>query len=268
MNVRLSQINIYPIKSCKGISVDSWDLEPRGLKYDRRWMVVDDEGVFLTQREHPRMTNIAVEIKPDHLRVRAPGVSTIEIPFDLPSEEHVPVVVWDDTVEAVSVGLEASEWFSTYLGISCELVAMTERSIRPVDAAYAIQNDVVSFADAYPLLLISEGSLADLNSRLATPLSMKRFRPNLVVQGCEPFAEDSWKEIMIGTVKLHVVKPCARCTITTVDPDTGMRGQEPLRTLATYRSVNNQVMFGQNVLHATDGSLHVGDAVNILSVSQ
>ncbi len=264
MNVRLTQIKVYPIKSCKGISVDSWDLEPRGLKYDRRWMLVDDEGIFLTQREYPRMTHIAVEIKSDHLHVKAPGMDAIEIPFDLPSEEHVPVIVWKDTVEAVSAGLETSEWFSEFMGISCELVAMTERSIRPVDSTYAVQNDVVSFADAYPLMLISEGSLADLNSRLATPVSMNRFRPNLVVEGCEPFAEDSWKEIMIGNVKLHVVKPCARCTITTVDPESGEKGQEPLRTMATYRLVNNQVLFGQNLIHADVGTLRVGDYVQVV----
>ncbi len=265
MNVRLSQINVYPIKSCKGISVTAWDLEPRGLKYDRRWMLVDDEGIFLTQREFPRMTHIAVEINSDRLQVKAPGVGSIEIPFNLPSAEDVPVVVWDDTVNAVSAGLEAAEWFSDYMGISCELVAMTDRSVRPVNPAYAIQNDVVSFADGYPLMLISENSLADLNSRLATPITMNRFRPNLVVEGCDAYAEDSWKEIKIGDVSMHVVKPCARCTIPTVDPETATKGQEPLRTLSTYRLVDNQVLFGQNIIPSHPGTLRVGDQVEIRS---
>ncbi len=265
MSIRLSELNLYPIKSCKGISVDSWELEPRGLKHDRRWMLVDDQGIFLTQREYPRMTHIAVEINSDHLLVKAPGNSAMKIPFDLPPGDHIPVVVWNDTVEAVSLGHEASDWFSSYMGISCELVAMSDRSIRPVDAKYSQQNDVVSFADGYPLMLISEESLEDLNSRLTTSVSMNRFRPNLVVKGCAPFAEDSWKEIRIGDISFRVAKPCARCTIPTVDPETAIRGQEPIRTLATYRLVNNQVLFGQNLLCSNVGTLRLGDELQIIS---
>ncbi|MEK7251316.1 MAG: MOSC N-terminal beta barrel domain-containing protein [Bacteroidota bacterium] len=268
MSVALSDINIYPIKSCKGFSAESWELEARGFRYDRRWMLVDNEGMFLTQRDFPRLTLVSVQVKSDHLRVEAPNMEPLFVPFKLESKKHIPVVVWEDGVEAVSVSKEAANWFSEFLGFSCKLVAMTERSLRPVDKNYSVNNDIVSFADAFPLLLISEASLADLNSRLEVVIPMKRFRPNLVVKGCEPFAEDSWKEIMIGDVALHVVKPCARCTITTVDPETGEKGQEPLRTLATYRTVDNKVMFGQNVLHANNGTLRVGDEVNVLSLLQ
>lgn len=264
MSVTLSEINIYPIKSCKGFSAESWDLEPRGFRHDRRWMLVDDEGKFLTQREFPRMTLISVEVKSDHLSVVAPKMEPLHVPFHLNSDKHIPVVVWNDGVEAISVGDEPAEWFSEFLGISCKLVTMTERSIRPVNAMYSVNNDVVSFADAFPLLLISDGSLADLNSRLEVPIPMKRFRPNLVVNGCEPFAEDNWKKIMIGDVLLHVVKPCARCVITTVNPETGEKGQEPLRTLASYRAIGNNVMFGQNLIHGNSGTLQVGDTLNIL----
>jgi uncharacterized protein YcbX len=268
MSITLSEINIYPIKSCTGFSVEHGTLEPRGFRHDRRWMLVDDEAMFLTQRDYPRMTLISVQVKSDYLLVTAPKMEPLFVPFKLESEEHIPVVVWDDGVEAAPVGDEQAEWFSEFLGVSCKLVTMTERSLRPVDKRYSISNDVVSFADGFPLLLISEASLADLNSRLDMPVPMKRFRPNLVVKGCASFAEDSWKEILIGNIKLHVVKPCARCTITTVDTETGEKGQEPLRTLATYRSIDNKIMFGQNVLHATNGSLHVGDAVNIFSIFQ
>jgi uncharacterized protein YcbX len=163
------------------------------------------------------------------------------------------------------VSEDAAEWFSEFLGISCKLVAMTERSIRPVAKEYAVNNDVVSFADGYPFLLISEATLDDLNSRLATPVPMKRFRPNLVVKGCEPFAEDTWKEIQIGDAKFYVVKPCARCTIPTVDIETGEKGVEPLRTLATYRNFENKVLFGQNLLPASNGTLSVGDAIQIIT---
>lgn len=265
MRASLSQINIYPIKSCRGFSTESWELEPRGFRYDRRWMLVDDEGMFLSQREFPRMTLISVEVESDRLRVEAPKMEPLFVPFQLNSGKHIPVTVWDDGVEAVSVGNDAAEWFSEFLGVSCKVVTMTERSIRPVEKEYSINNDVVSFADGFPLLLISEASLADLNTRLEVPIPMKRFRPNLVVKGCEPFAEDLWKEIMIGDVKLHVVKPCARCTVTTVDPETGEKGREPLRTLATFRSIGNNVMFGQNVIHAANGNLQVGDEVRVLS---
>jgi uncharacterized protein YcbX len=264
MSITLSEINIFPIKSCRGFSAESWQLEPRGFKYDRRWMLVDDEGMFMTQREFPRMSLIEVYARENHLRVQAPNMQPLIVPFELLSDKHIPVVVWDDGVEAVAVGDAAAEWFSEFLKVSCALVVMTERSIRPVDRQFAINNDVVSFADGYPLLLLSEATLAVLNSRLANPIPMKRFRPNLVVKGCEPHAEDAWKEIQIGDVKFHVVKPCARCTIPTVDIESGVKGVEPLRTLSMYRTTDNKVLFGQNLIHADNGVVHVGDDVRIL----
>lgn len=263
MSITLSAITIYPIKSCGGIERASAELEARGLRYDRHWMVVDEQGRFVTQREFPRMTLIAVRLLSDRLHVEAPGMSPLLVPLETPSDDHVSVQVWSDTVKAVSAGKTAAEWFSTLLGIRCSLVAMTENSIRRVDTRYARNGEVVSFADAFPLLLISQPSLDDLNARLATPLPMKRFRPNLVVDGCTPFAEDTWKQVRIGTVPLRVVKPCARCVVTSVDTHTAQTGEEPLRTLATFRSVGNKVMFGQNLLHAATGTLHVGDEVVI-----
>ena len=244
--------------------MESWDLHPRGFRHDRRWMLVDDDGIFLTQRVFPRMTLIRVEAKPDHLQVSAPDMENLIVPLTVESDKHIPVVIWDDGVEAVSVGTFAAEWFSDFLNISCKLVTMTDRSIRPVIEQYSINNDVVSFADGFPLLLISESSLADLNARLTVPVAMKRFRPNLVVKGCEPFAEDSWKEISVSGVTLHVVKPCERCSIPTVDPETGEKGVEPSRTLATFRLVDNRILFGQNVIHAGTGTLHVGDVVSVI----
>jgi uncharacterized protein YcbX len=264
MSITLSEINIYPIKACGGVSPMSWELEQRGLRHDRRWMVVDGDGVFMTQRDFPRMTLIAVEVRAGHLNVGAPNMQSLLIPFETRSDNHIPVVVWDDRVKALEVGGDAAEWFSEYLGVACKLVVMSDRSIRPVNQQYAVGNDVVSFADGFPLLLISESSLADLNSRLTTPVTMKRFRPNIVVKGCAPFAEDGWKEIAVGGVHLHIVKPCARCTVPTVDLKTGEKSAEPLRTLATFRSVGNKVLFGQNVIHATNGRLHVGDEVRVV----
>ena len=264
MSLILSEINIYPVKSCRGISMEAWPLEPRGLQYDRRWMVVDDHDVFMTQRDFPRMALIDVHLEQDFLRLEAPHMETLRVPLCTETTQHFSVTIWNDGVEAVSAGNEAAEWFSEFLSVGCKLVAMTERSVRPVAREYAVNADEVSFADGFPLLLISEASLADLNSRLPTPLPMKRFRPNLVVQGCAPFAEDSWKELSIGGLRLHVVKPCARCVITTVNPDTGVKDAEPLRTLATFRSRGNNVLFGQNVIPVGTGMLRVGEAVTVM----
>ncbi|MBX2989669.1 MAG: MOSC domain-containing protein [Bacteroidetes bacterium] len=264
MSMRLSELNIYPIKSCGLISLHEADLEPRGLRHDRRWLVVDDGGMFMTQRDFPRMTLVSVQVKSDCLFVQAPEMEPLLVPFKPDRREHLPVVIWDDSLEAMPVDGKTAEWFSEFLGVRCKLVVMTERSVRPVDKNYDTGENVVSFADGFPMLLISEASLADLNERLEVPVPMKRFRPNLVVDGCEPFAEDTWKEIVIGGVHMYVVKPCARCTITTVDTATGTKGQEPLRTLATFRSVGNQVMFGQNVIHAAPGRIRVGDEVRVI----
>jgi uncharacterized protein YcbX len=259
----LTEINIYPIKSCRGFSATTWELEPRGLRFDRRWMLVDDNGIFMTQRLFPRMTLISVQVKSDHLQVEAPNMSILRVPFRLRSN-HFPVVVWDDVVEAAAVGKESDEWFSEFLGVSCKLAAMTESSLRLVDARFAFNNEAVSFADGFPMLLISEASLADLNGRLEKPIPMSRFRPNLVVRGCDAFAEDTWKEIVIGGMELRIVKPCARCTITTVDTETGEKSHEPLRTLAAYRQVENRVLFGQNVIPTVTGTMRVGDEVRVI----
>ncbi|MBI5471957.1 MAG: MOSC domain-containing protein, partial [Ignavibacteriae bacterium] len=265
MSISLSQINIYPIKSCKGISLTACEIEPRGFRLDRRWMLVDDRGAQITQREFPRLTFVSVSEEESHLRVGAPGMGELIVPFAVYNPEMRSVTVFDDEVRAAIVGDDAARWFSEYLGITCTLVTMTDRSTRFVDRTYAVNNDVTSFADAFPFMLLSEESLADLNSRLRVPLPMKRFRPNLVVKGSEPYAEDTWSEIRIGDVGFHLVKPCARCAIPTVDTETGMKGVEPLQTLATYRTVNNKVMFGQNAISAVLGTLHVGDQIQIIS---
>jgi uncharacterized protein YcbX len=169
--------------------------------------------------------------------------------------------VWDDTCSATWLGQKAAEWFSEFLGMACSLVHMASDTVRPADPALAPGGTRVSFADGFPFLLISEASLADLNRRLAEPLPMNRFRPNLVVAGGEPYQEDSWTRIEIGGIGLQVVKPCGRCLVTTTDQITGERGKEPLRTLATYRKRDGEVMFGQNVLHEAPGHLRIGDPV-------
>ena len=177
--------------------------------------------------------------------------------------------IWDDTCDALSLGDDASAFFGALLGMKCTLVYMPESSRRQVDLAYAAPGDLASFADAYPLLLTSTSSLADLNARVATagtPVPMDRFRPNIVIDDAPPFAEDTWQRVTLGTLAARVVKPCERCAVTTVDQESGAKGVEPLKTLATFRKKNNLVLFGQNLIPDGDGELRIGDAVAVLGV--
>ena len=261
MKLQLTALNIYPIKSAHGITLAESEVDGFGLRYDRRWMVVDDSGQFLSQRSHSRLALVVPSIRGDKLRVNAPGMPTLEMPLHPSAAVRTVVAVWDDVCSASWVGESAAQWFSDFLDCPCSLVHMTEDAVRPADPAFAPTGSMVSFADGFPFLLISEESLADLNGRLAEPLPMNRFRPNLVVAGGEPYDEDHWTQLEIGGIRLRVVKPCGRCVVTTTDQTTGERGKEPLRTLATYRKRDGEVMFGQNVLHEGQGQLRVGDAV-------
>ena len=263
MTLRLTALNIYPIKSTRGIALGESEVDEFGLRYDRRWMVVDESGVFLSQRSHPRLALVIPSLSDGTLCVDAPGMTTLEAPLHPADTVATTVTVWDDTCPATPVGDRAAQWFSEFLGTACTLVHMSDRVMRPADPAFAPPGARVSFADGFPFLLISEESLGDLNSRLAVPLPMNRFRPNLVVAGGEPFAEDGWGSIEIGGVRLRIVKPCGRCLVTTTDQTTGERGKEPLRTLATYRKVGSEVMFGQNAVHESIGRLQIGDPVVI-----
>jgi len=257
----LTALNIYPIKSVRGIALRESEVDEFGLRHDRRWMVVDESGVFHSQRSHPRLALVVPSIGDGTLQVDAPGMPTLQTPLHPKATVATRVTVWDDNCPATWVGDRAAEWFSDFLGSPCALVHMADQVVRPADPAFAPPGVRVSFADGFPFLMISEESLADLNRRLADPVPMNRFRPNLVVAGGEPYAEDGWGKIAIGGVRLQVVKPCARCLVTTTDQATGERGKEPLRTLATYRKVGGEVMFGQNVVHENTGHLRVGDAV-------
>lgn len=264
--LRLAALYHYPIKSCRGIALQRAQLTRFGLERDRHWMIVDAEGRFLSQRELPSLALIEPEIIADRLRLRASGMPDLLIPDR--GSKTIEVDVWGDRVLADDTGREAATWMSDFLGVACRLVALGPAFERTVDPAFDRFGSRVAFSDGYPLLLLSEASLADLNTRMADPLPMNRFRPNLVVTGCAPYAEDDWRELEIGDVRLHVVKPCARCAITTVDQDQGQfAGKEPLRTLARYRrGEKGKVLFGQNVIHESKtGVLNVGDAVKVIA---
>jgi uncharacterized protein YcbX len=261
MSIRLTQLYVYPIKSARGTPVAEWEIDDFGLTLDRRWMVVDEDGLFISQRNHPRLALLVPSVRGETLQVEAPGMPPLQLPLNPVSAVTTTVTIWDNTCTATWLGEKPARWFSDFLGCPASLVHMPEATLRPANLVYAPPGTRVSFADAYPMLLISEESLADLNRRLSVPLPMNRFRPNLVVAGCEPFEEDRWRAIRIGEVPLQVVKPCDRCVITTTDQETAERGKEPLRTLASYRKVDGQVLFGQNVVHHGRGRLRVGDSV-------
>lgn len=262
---KLSGIYIYPIKSAAGIALETAEVGERGFQYDRQWMVVDATGKFMTQRQFPRMALITVKLSGNFLAINAPHRESLSIPLQLDSPERISVQVWRDICDAIPLGDAVAKWFSEFLETPCQLVYLPNSSVRPINPRYATQNEQVSFADAFPFLLISEASLQDLNSRLDQPVPMNRFRPNLVVSGCEPFAEDTWHSISIGAISFRVVKPCDRCVITTVDQSQGIRGKEPLPTLAKYRRWDGKIWFGQNLIPEQLGILKVGDAVEINS---
>lgn len=257
-SLRLTQLAYYPVKSAAGIQVDSWEVDQFGLRYDRRWMVVDSRGLLVSQRTHPRLALVRPAVHGDRLVLHAPGASPLELSLSPAESVIVRATVWDDTCDAIWLGPGPARWFSEVLGSSCELVYMPDATVRPADPAYAGDGVRVSFADAFPFLVISEESLADLNSKLARPLPMNRFRPNLVITGGEPYVEDTLERFEACGIVFRGVKPCGRCVVTTTDQETTQRGVEPLRTLAKYRKQGGEVMFGQNVVHAGTGRLTVG----------
>ena len=263
----LSELYVYPIKSLGGVRLDSATVEARGLQHDRRWMLVDHQNQFLTQRKYGRMALIKTELGETGLRITVPGGGELRVPYGAHTGEALQVTIWDDTCPALAVGAEADRWFTHALGMSCRLVYMPPESIRPVDERFARSDDAVSFADAYPFLVIGEASLADLNARLPEPVPMNRFRPNFVVRGAAPFAEDTWSHFRIGESYFYGVKPCDRCVMTTINQETAQKGREPLQTLATYRTADHKILFGQNTLYANQGTrVAVGDPVEVLRV--
>jgi len=257
----VASLHVFPIKSARGIDLDASMVEPRGLRFDRRWMVVNDQGRFLTQREHPRMARLETALADDHLAVSYEGQPTLQLSLE-PEGEVREVQVWRDHCAALDMGEEAAAWFSKALGRPCRLVYMPDTTHRPVKRG--LDTDHVSFADGYPLLVVSQASLEGLNARLDQPVSMARFRPNVVIAGAsEPHVEDTWREIVVGDVTMVLVKPCSRCSITTLDPQSAARGIEPLRTLNGYRKHEGEVFFGCNAIARAEGCVRVGDVVRV-----
>lgn len=273
----LSSVHFYPVKSMAGCAPGEAAVEPWGLAGDRRWMVVDPEHRMITQRQEPRLALAAAEPLPGGgVRLTAPGAEPLEVAVPAPADGPGGTVVAEifrDKVEAVPAGGAAEVWLTAFLGTGARLLHMDDPARRrPVDPDYARPGETVSFADGYPLLVTTTASLRELNSLIARgdraaegPLPMDRFRPNVVVDGTAPWAEDAWRRVRIGEVTFRAVKPCARCVVTTTDQRTAERGKEPLRTLARHHRIDGKAVFGRNLIPEHRGTVRVGDPVEILA---
>ncbi len=270
MAATLASLHIYPVKGLKGIDLDEARVMGRGLEHDRRFMVVDPEGEFFTQREHPKMATIWTEIAAGELRLSVPDRDEVSLPAEPAGGDAMSVRVWRSLCEAIAPSPEADRWLSDYLGEPCRIVYMPETTKRAMNPLYGGSDGAVSFADGYPFLVTSQASLAELNSRLAVKLPMNRFRPNFVVAGTGAWEEDGWGDFRIGEAVFRVTKPCGRCQVTTTDQATGeVRGPEPLATLATYRdSEEFGVRFGMNALSLAGDRVRIGMPLTVLTVTR
>lgn len=264
MNLRLASLHIYPIKSLGGFALEQARITDRGFEHDRRWMLVDANGLFFSQREVPQMACLHCSPFNDGFRVTdVRDGDGIDVPWSIDQGESSTVRVWNDALSAIHAPMELSAWFSDKLEHTVSLVFMPETSHRSIDTRYA--NGLTALNDGFPYLIVSQASLDDLNARMAEPLPMERFRPNIVIAGGTACQEDHWKEVSIGDARFALVKPCERCAITTTDQRTGERGKEPLRTLATFRrrlkDGGSVVDFAMNAVALSGDVVRVGDLV-------
>lgn len=263
----LSTIHVYPVKSVAGVSMSTAWVEKQGLMFDRRFMLAKADGAMVTARKYPHMVQVKSVLCPDGLLFTAPNRPSLRIRYSTFKMQSTPVTVWGDTFSAYTTSDEADDWFSEVVGCRVELVFTGEQSHRIREKL----GHNVSFADGYPLLIISEGSLADLNERSRETHTMDQFRANLIASDLEPFVEDSWKRIRIGEVEFEIVKPCERCILTTVDTEKGVfkASKEPLKTLSKFRANElGGVFFGQNLVAKNEGMIRAGDAIEVLEYKE
>ena len=266
--MKVTALYTYPVKSLAGIALESADLIRTGLRFDRQWMLVEPDGTFMTQRLHPQMALVQPSIHDGTLTLSTFGMEDLIVDTPAPEPENrLQTAVWGDIVNGVIHEGPTNEWLSDAIGANCKLVSFPDDEIRSCDPACSSEGDHTHFADGYPILLTSQESLDDLNARLQEPIGMDRFRPNIVVSGCQPFEEDSWRNLEINEVGLRFAKHCGRCSVPTVNPATGMlEGPEPIRTLSGYRQrENGEIYFGVNLIPETTGTLHIGDRLRILN---
>lgn len=269
-SLTLTGLFLYPVKSLGGYAVPAAEVTPRGLRHDRRWLLVDERNRFMTQRQQPELALLAVSPAHNGFFIshrQRPTLLPLFVPFEATPERTQIVTIWDDLAWAWRGTPEADEWMTAALGRPCRLVYMSDMVRREAEPALNPEGQLVSFADGYPFLLIGEAALTDLNRRLAQPVPMNRFRPNLVFGGGTPYEDDSWENFQVGEVAFRAVRGCGRCVLTTIDQETANKNPvgDPLRTLATYRQVDGYALFGQNVTGPGAGRVQVGDAVAVLS---
>lgn len=258
----LSEIRIYPIKSMGGISLRSARILPKGLELDRQWMLLDADGVFMTQRQYPQMALFKLSLGDDHILV-AYRNDRLSIPLASDTGSSMRTKIWKDEVSVVQTAPEFNNWFSERTGIACRLVTFPEENPRTVERGHRSAEDHARLQDAFPFLIIGQGSLDELNSRLEIPVPMDRFRPNLVFTGGEPNEEDTWRDFSIGGLPFLATRKCARCNIPGVDQQIARRGKEPLATLAGYRQEGNKIMFGMNAVGPSYGEIKTGDQIRV-----
>ncbi len=264
--LKVTAINIYPVKGLPAISLNTSKVLAAGLEFDRRWMLVDENGIFISQRNTPLLSQFTIEQNDSGFLIGFPTLDkNLQIPLDS-TGNSIRVKVWDDEFLASHFSENADNWFSQILEINCRLVCMLGNVVRPIEANYNSGNDQVSFADGFPFLMIGEESLKDLNQKLEFPILMDRFRPNIVFAGGIPFYEDEIAAFSVGSNQFVAVKPCARCQVTTINQQNGIMENEPLKTLSTYRKINNKIMFGQNVIPKNiNGIISIGDELIVHS---
>lgn len=262
--LQLTQLWVYPIKSLQGISLQESEVDHLGLKWDRRWMIVDEENECITQRNHPFLNQFKTTFTSNGLQVvNQSNDESISFRLDEHSEVKRLVKIWDDECLCYEVSQKTSQWFTRQLGVKCHFVFFPNEEKRLVNKKHVLSNELTSLTDGYPYLIISEGSMNDLNSKLDKPISVQRFRPNFVYNNQTQFHEDKLKEFSIGDVVFKAVKPCDRCIVTTIDLTSSKPGKEPLKTLSTYRKVNNKILFGQNLIKLKGNRVKVGDLIDL-----
>lgn len=259
----LTDIYIYPVKSLAGIRVSSWPVNEKGLLHDRKWMLIDNNNHFLSQRHIPKMVLIKTELSKTQLILSTESSGSISLDLLPKDGSEIISSIWSDQCLSKTISKQADQWLSDFLGIECKLVYQPDDVVRRVDPQYASANDKVNFSDGFPFLITSEASLDSLNQAMGLKLPMQRFRPNLVISQCESYAEDSWREISINNIDFRLPKPCSRCSVPTIDTETAETNKEPLTTLNRLRKWNKQVFFGQNALHNSSGLLSINSPVQI-----
>lgn len=255
--VQIASLWIYPVKGMSGIAVDESMVLHKGLQFDRRWMLIDEQNQFLSQRNYPALALCKIKLHEKHFTISYKN-ETIDVPLAY-NGNTLTATVWNDQVSVLELPGGINNTISQWFGKKLKLVHFTESAIRNIDANYTAGHGTTSLSDGFPILLANSASLDILNEQLDNPVAMNRFRPNIIVKGLKSFEEDGLREFKIGSLALKAVKPCARCTVTTIDQETAIAGVEPLRTLATFRKQDHKVLFGMNVIPLNTGLIRVGE---------